>query len=90
MLWINKDSWHTEGRVGAWNSDVIPTQDCQIQHYHHFSLLSRSEKARERRHLPASSPSGSFKLVQSNSVCFLLKAALSEAGGRVRYNPQYC
>lgn len=89
MLWINKDSGHTEGRIGAWNSDVIPTRDCQIQHSHHFSLLSRSEKAPERRYLPAS-PLGSFKLVQSNSVYFLLKAALSKAGGRVRYNPQYC
>lgn len=38
----------------------------------------------------AASPLGSFKLVPSNSVYFLLKAALSESGGRVRCNPQYC
>lgn len=76
-------------RVGAWNSGLVPTWDRQIQHSHHFILSLVQIRERPRERIPASSL-GSFKLVQSHSVCFLLKAALSEAGGRVRYNPQYC
>lgn len=76
------------GRTRNWNSNAIPTRICQIQPSHHLVFVQIWEGPRER--ILAASPSGSFKLVQSNSVCFLLKGALSEAGGRVSSNPQDC
>lgn len=70
--------------------------DLELRHHSHeglsnpassaLSLLSRFEKASERG-IPAS-PLGSFKLVQSNRACYLLKAAFPESGDRLRCNPQ--
>lgn len=90
LQWINKDSGHAEGK--SWGLEFRPcshmgSPNSAFSPFYFKSFVQIREGPRER--IPASSL-GSFKLVQSHRVCFLLKAALSEAGGRVRYNPQYC